>query len=473
MIVDIRDYLMMICETTPPTLTETNVQICRRSTRLKIKDFQSRVSWSVESEPLGYFTLLPTELMYQILHTLTIQDIGILSLTSKSLRDVISVYINSKSGMKRIQPRKLVHLRKHSCKRTICDNHMTHYRNIGLLLKRATCLYPTRERLRILENCVSRLQGVNRIFTCQALSCHGQLLSTFTRGWEERECMRAYLTVSESQSMTNKILMMLSGNPGSNSQVEIKTRRFFRHVLLDQCKVMEDLSMWLNFILKPFPMVHQARMLYLLYGPLCPNTDVIFWECMAEPSIGEGESRHRAIAPLSEIAMALKALFMHKEWSDDDVISVLEELTGCPDEWLIENIARLLILCGESITLKVLGSKAINGKMTDLGNTIVAFSVVLYDEGLRMSWLIKIVQQLCRMMRTSQDVKAFLASITATYKDFILALMYTPGEEVTTMQIQVHHIAMAQSDFMQGLMLQLFGSTTPSQQQPRISLKTY
>ena len=65
---------------------------------------------------------------------------------------------------------------------------------------------------------------------------------------------------------------MLSGNPGSNSQVEIKTRRFFRHVLLDQCKVMEDLSMWLNFILKPFPMVHQARMLYLLYGPLCPNT---------------------------------------------------------------------------------------------------------------------------------------------------------------------------------------------------------
>ena len=49
---------------------------------------------------------------------------------------------------------------------------------------------------------------------------------------------------------------------------------------------------------------------------------------MAEPSIGEGESRHRAIAPLSEIAMALKALFMHKEWSDDDVISVLEELTG-------------------------------------------------------------------------------------------------------------------------------------------------
>ena len=49
---------------------------------------------------------------------------------------------------------------------------------------------------------------------------------------------------------------------------------------------------------------------------------------MGETSIGDGETRSRTIAPLSEIAMALKALVMHKNWSDDDVISVLEELTG-------------------------------------------------------------------------------------------------------------------------------------------------
>ena len=48
-----------------------------------------------------------------------------------------------------------------------------------------------------------------------------------------------------------------------------------------------------------------------------------------------------------------------------------------------------------------------------------------------MSWLIKIVQQLCRMMKSSQDIKAFLASITATYKDFIVALMYSSADEGT------------------------------------------
>ena len=49
---------------------------------------------------------------------------------------------------------------------------------------------------------------------------------------------------------------------------------------------------------------------------------------MGETSIANRHVRSRTIAPLSEIAMALKALVSHKEWTDDDVISVLEELTG-------------------------------------------------------------------------------------------------------------------------------------------------
>ncbi|XP_022106325.1 F-box only protein 47-like [Acanthaster planci] len=443
-----------------PSSTQITTKAYRRSVRLQNKDYQNHKSWCIQSDPLGYFALLPTELMYHILNTLRIEDLGFLSITSKAFRDVTSNYINSKSGLKRLQPKQMVTSKKTGCKRAIYNYQVNHFKNTGLLLKRITCLFPTRERLKIVEFFVSQLQNIHRIFTCQALSCYGNLLSTFTRGWEERECLRAYITVSENQSMTSKILMLLSGNPGSNSSIETKTRRFFRHVLLDQCKTMEDLSMWLHFILKPFPMVHQARLLYLLYGPLCPGTDVVSWDCMRETSGSDREIRSRTIAPLGEIAMALKALVSHREWSDDDVISVLEELTGCPDEWLIENTARLLILCGEPIVLKVLGSKAINGKMNELGSIIVAFSVVLYDEGLHMSWLIKMVHQLCRMMKTTQDVQSFLGSITATYKDFIIALMYSPEEEVTATQFQLHHVAMAQSDFMQGMMLQLFNVST-------------
>ncbi|XP_038068040.1 F-box only protein 47-like [Patiria miniata] len=442
------------------TSTQITTRACRRSVRLENKDYHSRMSWCVQSDPLGFFALLPTELMYHILNTLRIEDLGFLSVTSKAFRDVIIEYTQSTSGLKRLQLRQTAPSRRTASKRAVCNNLVNHFKNVGLLLKRTTCLFPTRERLKTVEFIVSQLQCVHRSFTCQALSCYGNLLSTFTRGWEERECLRAYITISENQSMISKILIMLSGNPGSNPAVEIKTRRFFRHVLLDQCKTMEDLSMWLHFILKPFPMVHQARLLYLLYGPLCPGTDAVFWDCMRETSVGDRQTRSSTIAPLGEIAMALKALVNHREWSDDDVISVLEELTGCPDEWLIENVARLLILCGEPMALKVLGSKAINGKMNELGSIVVAFSVVLYDEGLHMSWLIKVVQQLCGMMKTAQDIKSFLASVTATYKDFIIALMYSPEEEVTRMQFQLHHVAMAQADFMQAMMQQLFNTQT-------------
>ena len=51
-------------------------------------------------------------------------------------------------------------------------------------------------------------------------------------------------------------------------------------------------------------------------------------------------------------------------------------LTGFPDEWLAENVANLLYLCGESIILKVLNSKAINGRMTELASIITSLSLV-------------------------------------------------------------------------------------------------
>ena len=49
---------------------------------------------------------------------------------------------------------------------------------------------------------------------------------------------------------------------------------------------------------------------------------------------------------------------------------------GLPDEWLAENVANLLYLCGEAITMKVLNSKAINGRMTELASCITSLSLV-------------------------------------------------------------------------------------------------
>lgn len=49
---------------------------------------------------------------------------------------------------------------------------------------------------------------------------------------------------------------------------------------------------------------------------------------------------------------------------------------GTPDEWLAENMAHLLILCGDVITSKMLISKAINGRMLELSSLTTSFCVV-------------------------------------------------------------------------------------------------
>ena len=50
---------------------------------------------------------------------------------------------------------------------------------------------------------------------------------------------------------------------------------------------------------------------------------------------------------------------------------------GSPDEWLAENVAHLLLSCGDVITSKLLTSKAINGRIMELSSITTSFCVVI------------------------------------------------------------------------------------------------
>ena len=54
---------------------------------------------------------------------------------------------------------------------------------------------------------------------------------------------------------------------GTHAQTEFEVRTFFRRVILDHCQSIVDRAFWLGRILKPWPIVHQARILFILYGP--------------------------------------------------------------------------------------------------------------------------------------------------------------------------------------------------------------
>ena len=39
---------------------------------------------------------------------------------------------------------------------------------------------------------------------------------------------------------------------------------------------------------------------------------------------------------------------------------------GIPTDWCLENVAKLLKLCGESVCFEVIGNKAVNGRVHEL-----------------------------------------------------------------------------------------------------------
>ena len=133
---------------------------------------------------------------------------------------------------------------------------------------------------------------------------------------------------------------------GGKPETEFYIRLFFRRIFLDQCGVSIDKAFWLRHILKPFPMVHQARLLFLFYGPviqgkqcvllhlcvqtlvcerLCDCADEVQWFEMCESA---PFSREQVISCFNELSNAFKILHNHKYWSEDDIISVIEEITS-------------------------------------------------------------------------------------------------------------------------------------------------
>lgn len=52
---------------------------------------------------------------------------------------------------------------------------------------------------------------------------------------------------------------------------ERQIRLYCRHVLLDCWPNQPVKKFWLNLLLNPWPLVSQARLLFILYGPSCPD----------------------------------------------------------------------------------------------------------------------------------------------------------------------------------------------------------
>ncbi|XP_025085040.1 F-box only protein 47-like isoform X2 [Pomacea canaliculata] len=391
----------------------------RRSNRLIVKEVEEKKVQAITQSPLGYFDILPIELKFCVLGYLSIDDLSLLTITSKSMRNLVECYRVSMFHTREV----IVHSRAHGV--LDVENQaewLQRYKKLGLLMKRSTCLYATKERLKIVNDFLTRMMCANTEnckdqTRCVAQLCFGKFLHTMIAGWDDSECQRAFDAICQHTFILKNMKIVVSSKPGAHPCLEYDVRCFLRRVFLDACSNVADKAFWLTRILKPWPLVQQARLLYLLYG--AAHNEEVLWYQMCGSSVDVTHLAHY----FGGLACAMQTLYAQSnEWSEDDLISILDEMTSCPEEWVAENVAALLLACGDALTSKMLVSKAINGRVLELSSIITSFCLVSVKNSCGLSHVLGLVQSVLQAMDNTRDRIFFLNGLMDMFKELILDL---------------------------------------------------
>ncbi|NWR47649.1 FBX47 protein, partial [Regulus satrapa] len=407
---------------------------------------------------LGDFQTLPLEIFQMVLNYLSVKDISTLSMVSKTIGARLINYICTSSGSRRLLLQDFHHpqLQREE------DSILQHYRSLGLLLKRCTLLLPTRDRLKYVHRVLSgvscfKLNGCASPLHCLGLQCYGVFLQILTAGWDELECHRVFNFLWELSNLARKVQTVVSSKPGSARRLELRIRLYCRGVLLSWSR-RGDSAFWLTRILKPWPMVNQARLLYIIFGPVSSRDGHVVWQKMIEGPTDE--------TSLKGLADAIKLLYgtEAREWTADDVISLVDELSVVPQEWLMENNARLLLLSGNNICFTFLASKAVNGRAVELARLMVFMVLVCEKDLYCMDWAVRMMQKVCKVFSTPWERNNFLQCLENAFArmlmDTLQAMLAGERDEEDSSFLNLFHLMNAQANFHKEILYMAMGNNT-------------
>ncbi|XP_010140874.1 PREDICTED: F-box only protein 47, partial [Buceros rhinoceros silvestris] len=366
---------------------------------------------------LGCFQTLPLEIFQMVLNYLSVKDISTLSMVSKTIGSRLINHISTPSGNRRLLVQDF-----HNLGEREGASVLEHYKSLGLLLKRCTLLLPTKDRLKYVHKILSevscfKLNGCPSPLHCVGLQCYGVLLQILTAGWDELECHRVFNFLCELSNLPRKVETVVSSKPGSAQKLELRIRLYCRSVLLNHWIHRSDSAFWLTRILKPWPIVSQARLLYIIFGPVSCLDGHVVWQKMVEGPTDESS--------LKGLVDAIKLLYdtEAREWTAGDVISLLDELSVVPQEWLMENNARLLILSGNDICFTFMASKAVNGRAVELGRLVVFLTLVCEKDLYCMDWAVKMTEKVCKVFSTPRQQNNFLQCVEDAFTHMLMDML--------------------------------------------------
>uniref|UniRef100_A0A3B3CVT1 F-box protein 47 n=1 Tax=Oryzias melastigma TaxID=30732 RepID=A0A3B3CVT1_ORYME len=329
------------------------------------------------------FHKLPVEVLHMILDRLSVLEISVLSMVSKEITKHILDYISSQKWRN-----KTIIQSFHPSACAEQKPTVEHYRHLGLLYKRCTLLLPTKDRLKLIFSKFSQ---------------------TLIAGWDELESHRVFNCLCDITHLMQKTEGIITAKPGVKVHQELQLRRFCRCVLLDPWANQPECQIWLTQLLKPWPIVSQAHLLFILYGPLQPG-GILGWQDVVDRALTPGS--------LWGLAETISILFGKPEvkgWTTHLMFSIVMELTTVPEPWHLENLARFLLLCGNNVSYTVLASKALFGHIAEVSRLIIYIILVCEKDGYQMSWAVNMVQQIFKVFSTATERFLFIQHLESSF----------------------------------------------------------
>ncbi|KAA3679356.1 F-box protein 47 [Paragonimus westermani] len=435
---------------------------------------------------LGMFGLLPLEVNYRAFSYLKIEDLIALGNSSAHMKLVVEIFVNARqcpdlTGFH--HPHSILIDANSKSFIDVCGRH----RKAGLLLKSLCAEKTFTECLQILDihlsnhlcsmtpgNCHDHLDDSvksrcpprppNKLppedsiscrlgfLRCPALHLYGHFLRAFTGDWPEHKAERLFdhlLHHCFKANFWHRLAELVCESPGRDSLSELVLRLFLRRVFLDPAAlprplIISDLDRSTSSCQNP------AGTCDISAALLSAPKGRIMWHTMCENTAADSE---QLSACFGELGSVLQNMLETGAWSPDEALSILNEITVIPDEWLAENVACLLYTAGPRLASMLITQKATTGNLGELAVTLTSLCLVRVKIRATLSDFVGLVGEACRATER-MDRRVFLDQLARAFQDVIVDLYET--DEIEDRMDDFSTILRAQAEFMRALMARIY-----------------
>ncbi|XP_065556269.1 uncharacterized protein LOC136024752 isoform X1 [Artemia franciscana] len=342
----------------------------RRSKRIQNKERAKRAKLNVDG-PLGYFDALPPEVAEQVFLKMDLISLSRLALTSKTMMQRLIHFSICRPTLKRTIAYKSISLNPFPGDKKLCNQKL--FYSLGLLMKRASCLWTTSRRLSLMVTLVKEIDILIDHSNCASINCrevgmlcyYGTLLQTFIAGWDSAECTKVLMVIDNQAEIKKKLTELLRvGYRGHFRRVgdavlddqqlnEIKIRYHYLKLFVEAASTPSERWLWLLRILAQYNREERAILLLMMFLPL-DNEGKITWDSLLMEDNPESLIAITCVANVVSNSYRFSGRCKDIAITEDDIIGVCIKMMEFPGRWSHAKMANFAVFLPIDIRSKFL-----------------------------------------------------------------------------------------------------------------------